>query len=524
MKYLFFLQLLLSLQYLSVAQQQSDTIFFRSGDHHIEHSQYNKIKNIPFKNIRLEGRTDTDGDSEYNLKLSKRRVNMVRKALIEQGHQTTAISSGYFGETKPIDGTHGLQVKPTNRCVIIYYEQATDHTTIAEKSHTPIENQYAFTNSEGIHIELSNGVIIDIEPNSYNTKPETTVNFKVTSYMSKADFILADIHSVAGEELLESAGMFFLQAKADNKNVQLNTQKSVKVQVPNPSKQTDFELFYGQDLPHHTSKRNVNWVHHRVHENRKRGFSNVGSFTVKGYDDKYLINTSSGKRYPTINSWTRKPYKSKWVRIKHNSISSSLKSQKSPVNFQVFVSVNLGKVDSISVTPTVGELNKVCERKLLNVFKIAEWREKKQSIDLVFNFNYGSYIRDDLNNYNLETSDSASVKEASLEMITMSVTQMGWINCDRFYKEKNKKPVYVKTDPTVSVKLVFSKRNSIINGNYSRGRFTFGKIPVDEPYIILAYKKSGNDVLAAERSNKSTEKLTYMKMTRNEFIELLKKY
>lgn len=64
--------------------------------------------------IEVGGHTDTTGSEEYNLRLSTRRAEAVRTALINEGLQPARIRTVGYGESRPISSNHA-----TNRRVEI---------------------------------------------------------------------------------------------------------------------------------------------------------------------------------------------------------------------------------------------------------------------------------------------------------------------------------------------------------------------------------------------------------------------
>jgi outer membrane protein OmpA-like peptidoglycan-associated protein len=58
--------------------------------------------------IRVEGHTDTLGSEEYNQKLSERRANSVKNALIQRGVLEQRISTIGYGESQPISSEHAV--------------------------------------------------------------------------------------------------------------------------------------------------------------------------------------------------------------------------------------------------------------------------------------------------------------------------------------------------------------------------------------------------------------------------------
>jgi outer membrane protein OmpA-like peptidoglycan-associated protein len=75
------------------------------------------------RKISLEGHTDNVGAADYNMALSKRRVDAVAAELVKQGMQADRIATQAFGETRPVapnrnpDGTDNPVGRAKNRRV-----------------------------------------------------------------------------------------------------------------------------------------------------------------------------------------------------------------------------------------------------------------------------------------------------------------------------------------------------------------------------------------------------------------------
>jgi len=67
--------------------------------------------------ISLEGHTDSDGTEEYNMRLSKNRVESVKKFLVANGIDASRIKTSYHGESKPIADNSTEEGKSKNRRV-----------------------------------------------------------------------------------------------------------------------------------------------------------------------------------------------------------------------------------------------------------------------------------------------------------------------------------------------------------------------------------------------------------------------
>jgi outer membrane protein OmpA-like peptidoglycan-associated protein len=60
------------------------------------------LTQYPETNIRIAGHTDSTGSAEYNQKLSERRAEAVKKALVGMGVNPSRMTTIGYGASKPI--------------------------------------------------------------------------------------------------------------------------------------------------------------------------------------------------------------------------------------------------------------------------------------------------------------------------------------------------------------------------------------------------------------------------------------
>ncbi|MCY7360413.1 MAG: OmpA family protein [Rudanella sp.] len=75
------------------------------------------MKENPAMNIRLEGHTDTVGEFDANVELSRNRVNEVRRYLASKGIDAGRIETIGYGPSRPINTNKSLKERPENRRV-----------------------------------------------------------------------------------------------------------------------------------------------------------------------------------------------------------------------------------------------------------------------------------------------------------------------------------------------------------------------------------------------------------------------
>lgn len=71
----------------------------------------------PSMQIRLEGHTDTVGDFDMNVELSRNRVNEVKRYLVDKGISASRIETVGYGPSRPINTNKTVKERPENRRV-----------------------------------------------------------------------------------------------------------------------------------------------------------------------------------------------------------------------------------------------------------------------------------------------------------------------------------------------------------------------------------------------------------------------
>ena len=75
------------------------------------------MQSNPTMQIRLEGHTDTVGEFDANVELSRNRVNEVRRYLVGKGISASRIETVGYGPSRPINTNKSLKERPENRRV-----------------------------------------------------------------------------------------------------------------------------------------------------------------------------------------------------------------------------------------------------------------------------------------------------------------------------------------------------------------------------------------------------------------------
>ena len=78
------------------------------------------VNQYPQTTLTIAGHTDSTGKADYNQKLSERRAEAVKNALVGQGVAASRINTIGYGPSKPIGDNHTESGKAMNRRVNIY--------------------------------------------------------------------------------------------------------------------------------------------------------------------------------------------------------------------------------------------------------------------------------------------------------------------------------------------------------------------------------------------------------------------
>lgn len=132
------------------APSASISLFFKSAQHDLSETEKAKldsfilsIKGRSVKSIHIEGNTDSDSDSLFNIRLSQKRVLAVGEYFEKKGFDSALFSAAFYGESKPVAINDAESGKQKNRRVDITITFKPADTgliqSVQERSVEPIE-------------------------------------------------------------------------------------------------------------------------------------------------------------------------------------------------------------------------------------------------------------------------------------------------------------------------------------------------------------------------------------------------
>jgi outer membrane protein OmpA-like peptidoglycan-associated protein len=106
----------------AVAKLAVDKIHFATGSAALDQNSRSildqvvaTMRHFPAYYLLIEGHTDSDGDSKYNLKLSQDRCDSVKAYLVSKGFGENQFITRGFGQTKPVAPNTTAEGKAANR-------------------------------------------------------------------------------------------------------------------------------------------------------------------------------------------------------------------------------------------------------------------------------------------------------------------------------------------------------------------------------------------------------------------------
>lgn len=276
MKHLFFVLLLLANNYgspLAAQEQLIEYSFnFESAESQLPKDAQESIQKIaqtalswPQYHIFIQGHTDNVGDSNYNIELARSRALEVKKRLNIAGLSNENIRINALGEEQPIASNLYHEGRRQNRRVEIILSPSStlNYQAPEQKRRAFLQSlklpaaQFTLKNCQKEqYIQTEQGTQIHIPKDAFDVPEGTVVQLHIIEAYKKSDMILHNLNTMSNGKRLVSGGMLKIEAHtADKIPVHLQPNKTLSVNVPSQSPNSNMQLFYAD-----TSAAAINWV------------------------------------------------------------------------------------------------------------------------------------------------------------------------------------------------------------------------------------------------------------------------
>lgn len=526
---------LIALTLLGQVAESRAVIRFAVDDHRLDHAARAAIEDFVKGCDRAEeygftllGHTDSDGGTDYNEQLARNRSRTVRELLVALGIPAERISTESFGERRPLTANATAEEKQQNRRVeIVFAHQrlaglddlqrriGTDHVTV--ETIDPAKDQWV-TGRKGTSVRFPAHALTDAQGQPVKGHVQVTI----TEALALNDMIAEGLSTVADGRILVSGGMMRVDAMdAQGQPVQLADGGQMLVSLPARMRQQGMTLF--------TSSSGSDWSDTRrapLDLSRaklpERPHCEWPAYQTPVY--KADLSAKPAKPVEPVRPIEpapprRESYTStvRW----YDFLNRSRIEARDEARFTAAMAVyeeKLAKYEG-KMTKYHSDCRTWPERWSRYKTAFAEWQGDTVCAREAF-WQYAlpeaeARFKDRMDEYRALCEEREKVWRKDYEVAmqrygrmldslglagardlgayVFSASQLGWINCDRFYEvpESQKQDIIVHDADTTEkhVYLVFTGINSMLRmGRADADRFIQHDVPRNEPAVVVAYK------------------------------------
>jgi len=511
------------------AQVKTVVVYFDKDKAYISNGEVQKLACLRSADyVLLKGHTDNDGSDNYNIGLSKKRVDAV-KAFVQNMDKGIKIETDYFGERHPVNHNADEKEKTLNRRVEITYV-----SDPLMRLKVPAQT-FEIDNSKEQVITCRQGTQVHIPAGAFGNK-RVTIN--ISEYYQPGEIFAANLTTHCNKAPIETAGMINITAESNGTPVE--SSKALEYKFPRKNKSTDFKFFEGV----WDSSFNINWVLNKPAQPAPANLKPTGpvqesnsltSEIVEPSDSDYILYKA---RYTAnLSDKAVARFFEQLVSIDRTLYDGCLQNASADISIS-----SDGRITGVkdNYTNQKTECDVAVQR---YIWTCLPKRFSPYTSDTYIHLDF--YTTGSDTTYNnavsaLYASNAAAMREAQAKYegdnIVLTSTNLGWINCDRFLTGTKIARYTVETDPDASVRLVMKKYKSFFGTQYfvdikgrdkaPARRFCFENIPGDEDIVLISTKKVDGQIYLAIESTKTSQatftKFNYKAVTQDELATAMK--
>ncbi|MCY1720763.1 energy transducer TonB [Prolixibacteraceae bacterium Z1-6] len=405
----------------------------------------------------------------------------------------------------------------------------------------------------------SEGTTIEIKANSFvlektGEKIIGNVRIAVREYYKLSDMVLAALSTISGDILLETGGMLHVSAKAGKENCSIRLGRELLIGFPYSKKKKGMVLFNGEKI-----NNVIDWQ--LANENVS---DDVVVIDVMANNNPEPVNevffiVENMPEYPGGDKALR-TYIAENALIPYSALNDKIEGKV----HVTFIVDTTGATKNIRV---VRSLNKTLDKVAVYlVSQMPKWKPGKQrgkpvnvsyTVPVAFSSKQGELTEEEIRRakqldeklkelkYDVEASrfyrnsnefddleekirkrKFDGIKASEVNRYIFSATQLGWLNCDKFYKsDKSLTNIFIlENNPDeVIVSVIFHRFRSIIRGKNESDKIVFKNLPLGEKVTIVALKTEGNKIFLAVNETEITNEPEIIPDYKKVTMKLLKK-
>jgi hypothetical protein len=420
---------------------------------------------------------------------------------------------------KGVTNSH-IKIKYAPSASLVVYKESGKNI---QANHFALNDQKAqvfmISNSEGAAYITKAGNKIEFPPTAFKCGVQDEIKIVLHEAISNNDFVRSGYTSTASGRLLESKGMYYIEAYSQGKKVSLRQGKNVviKFSKTNFSKVNEaqlFHTFYGKE-----ENKIINWQisrHEKVAINmglqnlpRVNARQSISPVMIKdaSYTDMFFVKLCSKIHLinPEIAAKTKKCLLTKrdyqQLITLYGNLNHLVLGQPLPLtSYSTYLAA--AKINPDKLLIGLNDTQKGSYQTALLQEQIT--KSKQASLEKIEEF------------YDEATSEESRLayqqrkaEEIKNFPVEMKISKLGHINCDRFNNGGKKTDVIVQLDEydydQIRVYVIFKDIKSVINGYYRiehQGFIRFDKLPIGNQVTYLAATFKDDQVKLAYLSKK----------------------
>ena len=422
-------------------------------------------KNNQLLAIFLAGHTDSDGNHDYNLALSQRRVKSVEDYL-KLSYQLDS-KTKFHGKKKPLNNNASEKEKEKNRRVEVtiiiekQIEEAPNDEYTLKDLYADLSLAYqtlCIDPNKDTIVKLAQGTLLNIRAGTFSSQ-DSCIQIKAKEVYTYSDMFFENLSTISDGRQLESGGMIYLEA-SDQKGNFLSPSESISVFMPTNEFKNDMRVFYGERDAHD----NLNWkLEDRTESNRMVGFSfgRIGPLIPP-------IDLNENCKF----FWCK-------VRIALRTVGGVFSKE--------LRYANIAEKNRYKRSEEIQEL--MDSLGVSNYAELYEYMQKERMKQIE------------------EKAETGKANIQDLSYYAFSTSKLGWINCDRF---QNADPKITMETPIarfegIDVKLYFKSIKSIMPPNSGGVKLAFRAIKGGEKINYVAVKTTQGKIYLSMIETTTTE-------------------
>jgi hypothetical protein len=531
--------LILCLLPLCLSAQKSTSIFFETKQTALSAEAKSQltafvveIKRLGINKINIVGFADSDGADQLNQDLSAQRAMVVKTFLVEQGIDNqfiTAVGRGKMGAGSDKNRSRRVDIaveflpekapqiaaKPAVRApskpipnIMVLYQALS----------TPIQTFKIATNRDTL-LRGAKGTAIFIPKNVFEGVPaNASIDFRLKEAYSMGDIVSDNLNTTSGDKILQTGGMVYTDALYNGKPVQLKDNILVSF-ASAESRQKGMQIYSGKRNPQQNGK--MDW---QLQESEE-----TVAYRTSGSDNPFVMRTGA-KNFARFVEWT--DVSSCGVYFKNSDPQKYTRT----TDLNATCTTILAYVDTKPAlkNKTIEEVHRLIFSDMYSFYKVNTLPElqkqdgrrwdsllavREKMYDLT---DAGDKRRDSLQKEQekmaILMAEQNRINEERLRTERFfPVNTIGWSNCDQVRPEMLQARIQSivtadipsQSNNAYSIRLVFPKRQMVIQGFPNNGLITFGQLPQGLDGYMVGMKTDNNQpYLAVQKIKTDNIKVT----------------